>query len=173
MKGKIELNVLFDDRIGKEFDVLTTFLMGSSFAVVKMGLSYSSPLLLAALRFLLAGILMAILVFIFRRPHPKAKVSWMKILLIGALQTAGVMGCIFLSLRTITAGESSILTFTNCDFSDCFLKSRYSLYQWGGVLLGIIGVSIILGAQIECKISIVYGLFSAIFWAISTLLVNK
>lgn len=157
--------------------VLTTFLMGSSFTVVKMGLSYSSPLLLAALRFLIAGILMAILVFIIRRTHPKGKVSWMKIGLIGALQTAGVMGCIFLSLRTITAGESSILTFTNpllvVIFATIFLKSRYSLHQWVGVLLGIIGVSITLGAQIEFKIGIVYGLFSAVFWTISTLLVNK
>ena len=157
--------------------VLTTFLMGSSFTVVKMGLSYSSPLLLAALRFLVAGVLMAILVFIIRRPHPKGKVSWMKIGLIGALQTAGVMGCIFLSLRTITAGESSILTFTNpllvVIFATIFLKSRYSLHQWVGVLLGIIGVSITLGAQIEFKIGIVYGLFSAVFWTISTLLVNK
>lgn len=157
--------------------VLTTFLMGSSFAVVKIGLSYSSPLLLAALRFLIAGILMAIFVFIFRRPHPKAKGGWMKMVLIGAFQTAGVMGCIFLSLRTITAGESSILTFTNpllvVIFATVFLKSRYTLYQWIGVLLGLIGVGITLGAQIEFKIGIIFGLFSAVFWAISTLLVNK
>ena len=39
--------------------LLTTFLMGSSFAVVKIGLPYSSPLLLAALRFTLAGFIMA------------------------------------------------------------------------------------------------------------------
>ena len=36
--------------------LLTTFLMGSSFTVGKIGLSYSSPLLLAGLRFTLAGL---------------------------------------------------------------------------------------------------------------------
>lgn len=41
--------------------VVTTFLMGSSFAVVKIGLIYSSPLLLAALRFILAGGIMGII----------------------------------------------------------------------------------------------------------------
>lgn len=77
--------------------------MGSSFAVVKMGLPYSSPLLLAALRFLLAGVIMALVVIVLKRPHPTTKKDWLKIFAIGTFQTAGVMGCIFLSLRTITA----------------------------------------------------------------------
>ncbi|MBD3109941.1 EamA family transporter [Bacillus sp. AGMB 02131] len=157
--------------------ILTTFLLGSSFTVVKMGLAYSSPLLLAALRFLVAGIVMAIFVLLFKRPHPKEWKSWWKVVLIGSLQTAGVMGCIFLSLRTITAGESSILTFTNpllvVIFATLFLKSRYRLYQWGGVLMGLVGVSITIGAQIEFKAGIIYGIISAVFWAVSTLLVNQ
>ena len=151
--------------------------MGSSFTIVKMGLTFSSPLLLAALRFLVAGIVMAVFVLLFKRPHPKEWISWGKVVLIGSLQTAGVMGCIFLSLRTITAGESSILTFTNpllvVIFATLFLKSRYRLYQWGGVLMGLIGVSITIGAQIEFKVGIIYGIFSAVFWAVSTLLVNQ
>lgn len=75
--------------------VVTTFLMGSSFAIVKLGLPYSSPLLLAALRFILAGIMMAVVVRLFKRPHPTSKREWSKLLMIGAFQTAGVMGCIF------------------------------------------------------------------------------
>jgi len=42
--------------------LITTFLMGSSFAIVKLGLPYASPLLLAALRFIVAGVLMAVIV---------------------------------------------------------------------------------------------------------------
>lgn len=78
--------------------VLTTFLMGSSFAVVKLGLPYASPLLLAALRFILAGILMAVVVLALKRPHPTSKEDWMKMLTIGVFQTTGVMGCIFFKL---------------------------------------------------------------------------
>lgn len=157
--------------------LLTTFLMGSSFAVVKIGLPYSSPLLLAALRFTLAGLMMAVIVLILKRPHPTSIKSWIKILVIGAFQTAGVMGCIFLSLRTITASESSILTFTNpllvVVFSTIFLKTHYKFYQWIGVLFGLVGVSITMGAQLELKIGIFYGILSAVFWAIATLLANK
>ncbi|RBP25574.1 MULTISPECIES: DMT family transporter [Bacillus] len=157
--------------------LLTTFLMGSSFAVGKIGLSYSSPLLLAALRFTLAGLIMAAIVIMLKRPHPTSKGQWIKMFIIGTFQTAGVMGCIFLSLRTITASESSILTFTNpllvVVFSTVFLQARYKLYQWIGVLLGLVGVGITMGAQIEFKIGILFGIFSAVFWAISTLLVKK
>lgn len=151
--------------------------MGSSFAVGKIGLSYSSPLLLAGLRFTLAGFIMAVSVIVLKRPHPVSKGNWIKMLIIGTFQTAGVMGCIFLSLRTITASESSILTFTNpllvVVFGTLFLKTRYKFYQWVGVLLGLVGVSIAVGAQIELKIGVLFGILSAVFWAISTLLVKK
>jgi drug/metabolite transporter (DMT)-like permease len=151
--------------------------MGSSFAVGKIGLSYSSPLLLAGLRFTFAGFIMAVIVIVLRRPHPVSKGNWIKMLIIGTFQTAGVMGCIFLSLRTITASESSILTFTNpllvVVFGTIFLKTRYKFYQWIGVLLGLVGVSIAVSAQIELKIGVLFGILSAVFWAISTLLVKK
>lgn len=157
--------------------VLTTFLMGSSFAVGKIGLTYASPLYLAALRFIVAGVVMLIVVLLLQRPRPTGKRNWLKIGVIGALQTAGVMGCIFISLRTITASESSILTFTNpllvVVLGTIFSGIRYKWYQWVGVLLGVIGVSITVGAQVEWKIGIVWGLCSAIFWATATLLVKK
>ncbi|MBS4190386.1 DMT family transporter [Bacillus sp. FJAT-49705] len=156
--------------------LLTTFLMGSSFAIGKIGLSYSSPLLLAALRFTLAGFIMAAIVIMLKRPHPTSKGQWIKMFIIGTFQTAGVMGCIFLSLGTITASESSILTFTNpllvVVFSTIFLQARYKLYQWIGVFLGLVGVVITMGAQIEFNIGILFGILSAVFWAISTLLVK-
>ncbi|USK76731.1 DMT family transporter [Peribacillus frigoritolerans] len=157
--------------------LLTTFLMGSSFAVVKIGLPYSSPLLLAGLRFTLAGFIMAMIVILLKRPHPNSRGDWIKMLIIGTFQTAGVMGCIFLSLRTITASESSILTFTNpllvVVFGTIFLQTRYKLYQWIGVSLGLVGVIITMGAQLEFKVGILFGILSAVFWAISTLLAKK
>src|SRR5690625_2737528 len=137
--------------------LLTTFLMGSSFSIGKIGLSYSSPLLLVALRFTLAGIIMTAIVILLKRPHPTSKAQWVKVLIIGAFQTAFVMGFIFLSLRTITASESSILTFTNpllvVVFSTIFLQARYKLYQWICVFLGLVGVAITMGAKFDFRSS--------------------
>lgn len=50
--------------------VLTTSLMGSAFAIGKIGLAYATPIMLDALRFLIAGVIMAIIVKCLRMAHP-------------------------------------------------------------------------------------------------------
>lgn len=157
--------------------ILTTALMGSSFAIGKIGLTYSSPLLLVAIRFTLAGIIMALFLKMLKMPHPQTKAKWNRIIIIGFFQTAGVMGCIFMSLRTITAGESSILTFMNpllvIVFGTLFLKIKYGLLQWLGVIFGFIGVFITLGAHVEFRVGTLLGFMSALSWSISTILAKK
>ncbi|MFD2507817.1 DMT family transporter [Halalkalibacter alkalisediminis] len=157
--------------------ILTTALMGSSFAIGKLGLAYSSPLLLVALRFTFAGIIMAVIVKVFKREHPKQRGEWFKITLIGLAQTAGVMGCIFVALRTINAGETSILTFINpllvVVLATLFLKIKYGFRQWLGVSIGFIGVFITLGAHLDFKVGTILGFLSAVSWAIGTLLIKK
>ncbi|MCC3357285.1 DMT family transporter [Bacillus sp. REN16] len=155
--------------------VTTTALMGSSFAVGKIGLGYVSPLLLVGIRFTIAGILMAL--FVWKKPLPKKLLDWVRIFTIGFFQTAGVMGCIFLSLRTITAGESSILTFSNpllvVILSTIFLGIRYHFFHWVGVIVGFTGVFITLGFHLNLDTGIVLGLGSSISWSIGTLLIKK
>ncbi len=158
--------------------VITTSLMGSSFAIGKIGLNYISPLLLVGIRFTLAGILMGIMVRIFKRDHPNTLREWGQIMLVGLFQTAGVMGFIFISMRTITAGESSILTFTNpllvVIFGTLFLGTKYRWTQWLGVIVGFLGVFITLGADLDVQqIGTVLGFLSAVSWAIATLLMNR
>lgn len=156
--------------------VLTTSLMGSAFAIGKIGLDYASPIMLVALRFTIAGVVMGVIVYLLKRPHPKNLKSWSHIFVIGAFQTAGVMGCIFVSLKTITAGESSILTFMNpllvVIFGTLFLKYHYRKLQWFGVSLGFLGVFITFGAHLSIKAGTILGFGSAVFWAIGTLLIK-
>jgi probable blue pigment (indigoidine) exporter len=155
--------------------VVTTFLMGSSFTVGKIGLNYVSPLLLVGLRFTIAGVLMAILVR--KKLKPEKLTDWGRIFTIGLMQTAGVMGCIFLSLRTITAGESSILTFTNplmvVMMGTVFLGIRYRLLQWIGAIVGFIGVFITLGFHLQLTTGTLFGLSAAVFWSIGTILIKQ
>ncbi len=157
--------------------ILTTFLMGSSFAVGKIGLTYISPLLLVGIRFTVAGIIMALFLLGSKKPLPKLPIDWARIVTIGLFQTTGVMGCIFLSLRTITAGESSILTFSNpllvVIIGTLFLKIKYQIFHWIGVIIGFIGVFITLGFHIQLSIGTVFGLGAAISWSIATILIKK
>jgi probable blue pigment (indigoidine) exporter len=154
--------------------VATTFLMGSSFTVGKIGLEYVSPLLLVGLRFTLAGVIMSVLVR--KKPLPVHLGDWVRIFLIGLFQTAGVMGCIFLSLRTITAGESSILTFSNplmvVVMGTLFLGIRYRLMQWIGAVIGFLGVFVTLGFQLQLTTGTLLGLGAAVSWSIATILIK-
>ncbi|MGG1659122.1 DMT family transporter [Brevibacillus sp. NRS-1366] len=155
--------------------VITTSLMGSSFAVGKIGLNYVSPLLLVGLRFTLAGLIMAI--WVWKKPLPKSLRDWGRVCLVGFLQTAAVMGCIFLSLRTITAGESSILTFMNpllvVIWGTLFLGASYRFSQWAGVLIGLFGVFITLGFHLQWEIGTLFGIGSAVSWSLATILIKK
>ncbi|MBF6634870.1 DMT family transporter [Microbacterium sp. APC 3898] len=157
--------------------VLTTGLMGSSFVVAKIGLTYISPLLLAGLRFVIAGCIMLVFVRLFKRKQPANKGEWGKLILIGAIQTAGVMGSIFLSLRTITSGESAILTFMNpllvVLIGTLALGIRYRVVQWTGVLLGFAGVFIAMGSHLTIEIGTFLGFLSAVFWSVGTLIIKK
>ncbi|MGI2326815.1 DMT family transporter [Planococcus sp. YIM B11945] len=157
--------------------VLTTSLMGSSFAVGKIGLGYVSPLLLVGIRFTVAGLLMIAIVKLLKRPTPNTLKDWLRIFCIGSFQTAGVMGAIFLSLRTITAGESAILTFMNpllvVVFGTLALGIRYRMIQWAGVFFGFIGVAVTMGFHLQLEIGTAFGVFSAISWAIATLLIKR
>ncbi|MBN9654195.1 DMT family transporter [Halobacillus sp. GSS1] len=156
--------------------IVTTALMGSSFAVGKIGITYISPLLLNAFRFIIAGIIMAIAVLYIKKPHPQSMKDWFIILLIGLFQTTGVMGFIFVSLRTIPASESSILAFMNpllvVVFSSIFLRIRYKRRQWIGVCLGFVGVFFTLGGQVNVQVGTILSLLAAVSWAIATLLIN-
>lgn len=154
--------------------IATTFLMGSSFTVGKIGLAYVSPLLLVGLRFTLAGLIMS--VFVRNKPLPKGMSSWSKVFAIGLFQTAGVMGCIFLSLRTITAGESSILTFSNplmvVVLGTLSLGIRYRVLQWVGAIVGFIGVFVTLGFHLQLTTGTLLGLGAAVSWSIGTILIK-
>lgn len=156
--------------------VITTALMGSAFAIGKVGLAYSSPLLLVAMRFTIAGLIMAVIVKILKKNHPTQAIEWLWLVLIGLFQTAFVMGFIFIALRTVTAGETSILTFMNpllvVVFGTVFLKLRYHLKQWIGVILGFIGVFITMGGAIDFRLGTLIGFLSAVSWATATLLIK-
>jgi probable blue pigment (indigoidine) exporter len=156
--------------------VIATFLMGSSFVVGKMGLAYYSPLILSAYRFLVAGGLLLIMVICFQTVRPKKSFIW-KSAVIGSLQTAGLMACIFISLQYINAGESSILTFTNPLFvlilSSLFFKERHTVRQWFGVFVGIIGISIVISGNMSLNQGTFIGLLGALFWAAATLMYKR
>ena len=108
---------------------------------------------------------------------PSTLLDWTRLFVIGMFQTTGVMACIFLSMRTIPSGETSILTFTNpllvVILGGLFLHLKYRFYQWIGVVIGIAGVFVTLGFHLQLSEGTWLGIGSAVSWAIATLLVKS
>ena len=169
--------------------VISTFLMGSSFVAGKILLSQGfEPMILVGWRFFVAA--MATLPFVILSPEPKGRrlvpagttfrdAGW--VFLIGLLQTAAVMGLLFLAMRSISASTAAILLFTNpiwvAVLGRVFLREALSALRIVGLLLGIAGVALAIGLGGAASggaalLGEVIGLASAFCWAAATI-VNK
>ncbi|NOU97138.1 EamA family transporter [Paenibacillus sp. LMG 31456] len=155
--------------------VLTTFLMGIAFPVGKIGMLYAPPFLLMGVRFVLAGGLLAIIVA--RKPQPRSKKQWVQAAVIGLLQSAGVMGCAYYSMRWITSGESSIITCTNpllvIVLGALLTRAAYRGRQWLGVAIGFIGVVFTFGLQMDIQPGTFISFAGAVCFASATLLIKR
>jgi drug/metabolite transporter (DMT)-like permease len=108
-----------------------------------------------------------------------SKADWLKVTVIGLLQTAGTMGLLFLSMLYISASAAAVLLFTNplwvAALSPIFLKENIQLRQILGLIAGIVGVSLLIGFNadaLELKGNLL-GLGSGLCWASATIFAKK
>jgi drug/metabolite transporter (DMT)-like permease len=170
--------------------VASTFLMGSSFVAGKILLQGGfSPMILVGWRFLVAAIAALPATYLesdrpFRAFFPPS-LSWRDatlIALIGLLQTAAVMGLLFLAMTSISASTAAILLFTNpiwvAVLGFMFLGESLHGARILGLVLGIVGVAVAIGPTGDMLNSSTalrgeaIGIASALSWAAATV-VNK
>ncbi len=167
-----------------------TFLMGSSFIAGKILLSQGVPaILLVGWRFLVAAL--ATLPLLLASRMPLARVLWPSgmrarhvpvVAAIGLLQTAAVMGLLFVGMRTIPAAAAAILLFSNpiwvALLGRLFLHERLGAVRLGGLVLGMVDVALAIGpgalwqGQRAALAGELCCLASAVCWAVATT-VNK
>ncbi|WP_068784802.1 DMT family transporter [Paenibacillus phocaensis] len=154
--------------------LLTTFLMGTAYPVAKLGLGYTTPLMLMGIRFLFAGGLLAL--FSAKRPQPQGARAWLQIMLLGLFQSAGVMGFTAYSMRWITSGESAIISSTSPLMLlvwGALMGTAYRVRQWFGVAIGFIGVVITFGAHLSLDPGTLLALAGAVCFTVATLIINR
>lgn len=155
--------------------LISTLLSGLNFPIGKLGLTFSSPFLLLAIRFIAAGLIMVPL--IIKRPHPKAGLEWGKIAVIGLLQSVLVLGINYVSMETITSSSASILSSTNPIWTiilgAMFFGMRHRWWQWLGVIIGFLGVFITLGFHVQLQIGALYALLAGMIWGLATILTGR
>jgi len=133
--------------------VITLFCLLWSFAFVagKVGVSYCPPLLLLAVRFLLAGVLIFVISGVRRDAWAMAqKMTWRDALVfavLGVANNALYLGLGYTGLKTVSAGLGGLIVSANPVFTAglaaLLLGEALTWRKVAGLLLGIIGVTMI------------------------------
>ena len=132
---------------------LFVVLWATGFVVAREGVAYADPLTLVALRFAIAGALLTLIALVAgaRRPTRREALHCCVVGLL--LQTTYVCG-VFLALdRHLAAGVTALVTGLQPLLTACIvgplLKERVTPRQWGGLLLGLGGVALVVERKVH------------------------
>jgi drug/metabolite transporter (DMT)-like permease len=133
--------------------VLFCLLWSFAFVAGKIGVTYCPPLILLAARFLLAGIL----IFVISAFRSEAwKLTWRDVAtfaILGIANNALYLGLAYIGLKTVSAGLGALIISANPIFTAVLaaplLGEALTWRKVMGLLLGIIGVSLIVWHRIS------------------------
>lgn len=89
--------------------IFATTLWGSAFAGAKIGFEYMPPMMLSGFRFMLAGLLLLPIIFIFKVDWRKELQHWRFILLFGFVQTFLQYGLFYAGLDLVPGAIAAII----------------------------------------------------------------
>jgi len=115
----------------------------------KYGLPYAEPFTFLALRLLLASALLWLILAATRGERPHSRTQWGRSAVTGVLLHAGYLGGVFWAIdQGLPAGVSAVIVSLQpvvvAALANRFLGERLSLWQWGGLVIGVVGVVLVL-----------------------------
>lgn len=124
--------------------VLFAILWASASTATKLGLEEAQPLVIAQVRFAVAGSIMIFVAhFLLKSPLPQKK-YWLPINIYGLLNITIYLGCYVVAMQNVTAGIGALAVATNPVFISflfvIFLRKKLSLSVLMALLLGTAGV---------------------------------
>ena len=152
----------------------------SAFSTSRMIVLEAPPLMALALRFAISGVIgVAIALAMGQSWRGLTRAQWRAVMLLGLCQNALYLGLNWVAMQWIEAGLASIIAATMplmvAFFGWIFLGERLRPLGIGGLLLGLIGVAIIMGARLQGgsdAVGIAMGFVAALALAIATLSVR-
>jgi drug/metabolite transporter (DMT)-like permease len=139
--------------------VLLCLIWGSTWLVIKVGYGGLGALTVAALRFLLAGLVMASLVPLMRARWPRGTNQWFLVAFVGAVLFAGDYGLIYWAELTLDSSLTAILFAVNPVLTvlaaHVYLPGeRATLRKLGGALVALAGVAVLFGRSVRVDASL-------------------
>jgi O-acetylserine/cysteine efflux transporter len=163
------------------FSLLVLF-WGSSFAVVKIGLEYSSPVLFAGLRTLIGGIAMVMAAFLWGG-SPNLRRDWPVFLLLGFFNVVLFIGLQTYAILYLPSGSAAVLVYLQPILVGLLawliLGETLTAAKVLGLLLGFSGIVAVSAGSFSgaenaiSPVGVVLGAGSAFFWALGTVYFKK
>jgi len=127
---------------------------GSTWLFIKLGLDDLPPLTFAAIRFLLASLILTAIILARGVRWPCGRRDWILIAVVGVLQFSLNYGLVFWGEQHISSGLAAVLQSTFPAFglviAHFYLPhERITLLKVIGVLMGIVGIAIIFSDQLN------------------------
>jgi drug/metabolite transporter (DMT)-like permease len=119
-------------------------LWASASTATKIGLTVAQPLVIAQVRFAVAGIIMLFFAHLIRRKRLPAGKEWKQVIIYALLNITIYLGCYVVAMQHVTAGIGALAIATNpvfiSFFSIFFLKKKLKPVIFIALFLGIAGV---------------------------------
>jgi drug/metabolite transporter (DMT)-like permease len=124
-------------------------LWSTGFLAGKTGVQDSGPLHFLFVRFLIVAVLLGLTALATRAPWPRSPRETLHIIVAGLLVHASYLGGVFTALHAgISAGQIAMIVglqpILTAILAARLLKERISARRWLGLLIGLIGISIVI-----------------------------
>ncbi|WP_345771550.1 DMT family transporter [Geodermatophilus sabuli] len=132
---------------------LFVLLWSTGFVGAKYGLPYAEPFTFLAVRLAVAAVLLVVLALALRSPRPATGTQYGHASAVGVLLHAGYLGGVFYGISVgVPAGVSAVVVSLQpvlvAVLGTRLLGERPTARQWGGLLLGLAGVALVVGPGI-------------------------
>ena len=127
---------------------------GSTWLFIKLGLADLPPLTFAGIRFVIACLILASLIWIRRLPLPRLSSDWLLLALTGVMSFSVNYGLLFWGEQYISSGLAALLQATIPAFglviAHYYLPAeRITPLKIVGIVLGVVGVAIVFSNQLS------------------------
>ena len=127
-------------------------LWSGGYGVAKVGLAYAAPMTILALRFGLVVVAMAVLWAALRPPLPQSRAEWGHLAIVGLLIQSVYFGMSYCALEAGVAVGTLALLMTLQPILVALIAPRWTgeragLKQWSGLILGLVGAGMVIGAR--------------------------
>ncbi|MBS9717959.1 DMT family transporter [Pseudohalocynthiibacter aestuariivivens] len=136
--------------------VIFLCLWSGGYSVAKIGLLYSEPMTLLALRYACVVAIMAVLFAIIRPPLPKKRADWGHLAVVGVMIQTVYFGMSYIALLYgVAAGTLALLMSLQpilvAVIAPGWTGEGIGWKRWGGLALGLAGTAIVIIARSEIE----------------------